>query len=109
MTKPASNTPQHERNWAMWRSHFVDGEKFAPLSRRYGLSINRISVIVAMCSRATMHCILWPNRTPKEKLRLATTALEGIELIFPNDDRHYMRMPDGREFFFNGDRKETDQ
>ena len=102
------NTPQHERNWAMWRSHFVDGEKFAPLSRRYGLSINRISVIVHTYNRAATHCIYWPNRTPKERLRLATAALEGIELIFPNDDRHYMRMPDGREFFFGGERKETD-
>jgi hypothetical protein len=42
-------------------------------------------------------------------LRLATTALEGVELIFEADDRDFMRMPDGREFFFNGDRKETDQ
>jgi hypothetical protein len=103
------NTPQHERNWAMWRSHFVDGEKFAPLSRRYGLSINRVSVIVHMYTRATMHCFLWPERVAEDRLLHARTALEGVELIFPNDDRHYMRMPDGREFFFNGDRKEQDQ
>jgi hypothetical protein len=109
VSKPASNTPQHERNWAIWRSHFVGGEMKSALSRRYGLTISRISDILSKASRSTMHCIYWPNRTPKERLRIVTTALEGIELIFPNDDRHYMRMPDGREFYFGGERKETEQ
>jgi len=103
------NTPQHERNWAIWRSHFVDGEMKSTLSRRYGLTISRISDILSKATRSTMGCIYWPNRTPKERLRIVTTALEGVELIFEADDRDFMRMPDGREFFFNGDRKETYQ
>ena len=103
------NTPKHERNWAIWRSHFVDGEMKSALGRRHGLTITRISNILSIASRSTMHCILWPNRTPKERLRIVTTALEGVEIIFPAYGREYMRMPDGREFFFNGDRKETDQ
>ena len=102
------NTPQHERNWAIWRSHFVDGEMKSALSRQHGLTISRISNIIAKCGREARSCIYWADRVGEDRLLLTTTALEGIELIFPNDDRDYMRMPDGREFFFDGERKETD-
>jgi len=103
---PASNAPQHERNWAIWRSHFVDGEKFAPLSKRYDISISRISGIVAKCGREARSCTYWPERVEEDRLLRASVGLEGIEFIFEADDRDYMRMPDGREFYLNGDRKE---
>lgn len=103
------NTPQHERNWAIWRSHFVDGDMKSALSRQYGLTITRISNILSQANRALRGCIYWPNRTPMERLRIVTTALEGVEFVFEADDRDYMRMPDGREFYFGGERKEQNQ
>ena len=105
---PAKNRPQHERNWAIWRSYKVDGERYADIGRRHGITGSRAHDLVRKCGREIFWALRWPDRVEKGRAERIRNALDGVEIFFPADDRDYMRMPDGREFFLNGDPKIED-
>lgn len=104
--RPSKSAPQHERNWILWRSYKVDGERYITLAKRHGITGSRVANIVAKCDREAALFLRWPDLVSEERAQRILTALEGIELIFPADDPDYMRMPDGREFYLSGKRKE---
>ena len=88
------------RNWSIWRDHYVNNVNKADLARQHDITKTRVTGILREHMRRVMFAIRWDHGRDGRRIR---EALLGVEIVWRAGEADYLRMPDGREFTFNGD------
>ena len=88
-----------DRNWSIWRDHYVNNVNKADLARQHDITKTRITGILSKQMRRVMHVICWDHGHYGRPMR---EAMLGVEVVWRAGEPDYLRMPDGREVLFNG-------
>jgi hypothetical protein len=88
-----------DRNWSIWRDHYVNNVNKADLARQHDITKARITGILSKQMRRVVYVICRDRGHYGRPMR---EALLGVEVVWRAGDPDYLRMPDGREFLFNG-------
>jgi hypothetical protein len=88
-----------DRNWSIWRDHYVNNVNKADLARQHDITKSRITGILGKQMRRVVYVIGWDRGHYGRPMR---EALLGVEVVWRAGEPDYLRMPDGREVLFNG-------
>jgi hypothetical protein len=88
-----------DRNWSIWRDHYVNNVNKADLARQHDIAKTRITGILGKQMRRVVYVIGWDRGHYGRPMR---EALLGVEVVWRAGEPDYLRMPDGREVLFNG-------
>ena len=88
-----------DRNWSIWRDHYVNNVNKADLARQHDITKARITGILSKQMRRVVYVICRDRGHYGRPMR---EALLGVEVVWRAGEPDYLRMPDGREVLFNG-------
>jgi hypothetical protein len=94
-----TNIELADRNWSIWRDHYVNNVNKADLARQHDITKTRITGLLGKQMRRVMQVIRWDRGHYGRPMR---EALLGVEVVWRAGEPDYLRMPDGREVLFNG-------
>jgi len=94
-----TNIELADRNWSIWRDHYVNNVNKADLARQHDITKARITGILGKQMRRVVYVIGWDRGHYGRPMR---EALLGVEVVWRAGEPDYLRMPDGREVLFNG-------
>jgi hypothetical protein len=94
-----TNIELADRNWSIWRDHYVNNVNKADLARQHDITTSRITGILGKQMRRVVYVIGWDRGHYGRPMR---EALLGVEVVWRAGEPDYLRMPDGREVLFNG-------
>jgi hypothetical protein len=94
-----TNIELADRNWSIWRDHYVNNVNKADLARQHDITKTRITGILGKQMRRVVYVIGWDRGHYGRPMR---EALLGVEVVWRAGEPDYLRMPDGREVLFNG-------